>query len=297
MRFCIPCFRPACMSEPSWCSFPSRITARTAAVATSTSTAATLPGPYARGTRTWVATPSSTDASWPRTCACRAAGKASMMRLTESAAEFVCSVERTRCPVSAMVRAEPIVSGSRISPIRDDVGILPERTLQRAGEAPRIGAHLALVHDAAAGPVDELDGVLDGEDMAPAPPVDPSRPWRRGSWICPSPWARSPEQARAAAVRSGSVWTADPTPPAAPLPRVCGATRAPRTRAAGTVPAKAGELRRLEGEVELVVLLEAPPLGRGKQGPSQSNGVLGRESIPVLDRGQRRVRSAARFRL
>ena len=46
------------------------------------------------------------------------AGKESMMRLIDWAASFVCSVESTRCPVSAAETAVAIVSISSISPIK-----------------------------------------------------------------------------------------------------------------------------------------------------------------------------------
>ncbi len=62
--------------------------------------------------------PSSTKASCARTCDCWCDGKTSMMRLIDSAAEFVCSVASARCPVSAIVSAAWIVSRSRISPTR-----------------------------------------------------------------------------------------------------------------------------------------------------------------------------------
>ena len=78
----------------------------------------TRPLPRARGSSVCVMTPSSTNASWARTCDCWWLGKTSMMRLIASAAELVCSVANTRWPVSAMVRAAWMVSRSRISPMR-----------------------------------------------------------------------------------------------------------------------------------------------------------------------------------
>ena len=53
-----------------------------------------------------------------RTCCCWNGGKKSMMRVIVSTAPIVCSVESTRCPVSAADSAAHTVSGSRISPIR-----------------------------------------------------------------------------------------------------------------------------------------------------------------------------------
>ena len=53
-----------------------------------------------------------------RTCSCCSAGKTSMMRSIVDGALCVCSVAKTRWPVSAAVSAVEIVSRSRISPTR-----------------------------------------------------------------------------------------------------------------------------------------------------------------------------------
>jgi len=67
-----------------------------AGVDTMISHAMTRPRPRALGSSVWVITPSSTNASWARTCDCWFDGNTSMMRLIDSAAEFVCSVARAR---------------------------------------------------------------------------------------------------------------------------------------------------------------------------------------------------------
>ena len=89
-----------------------------AGVATMISQAITRPRPRALGSSVWVTTPSSTKASWARTCDCWFDGNTSMIRLIDSAAELVCSVASARWPVSAMVSAAAMVSRSRISPTR-----------------------------------------------------------------------------------------------------------------------------------------------------------------------------------
>ncbi len=73
-----------------------------------------------------------------RICDCWCAGKMSMMRLTDCAAEWVCSVANVRWPVSAT---------------------------QGLGEPQGIAEHLALVDEAALVRVQVLDRVLDGEDV------------------------------------------------------------------------------------------------------------------------------------
>ena len=57
-------------------------------------------------------------ASWVLTCSCWFVGNASTIRSIVSAAPVVCSVPKTRWPVSAAVIAAAIVSRSRISPTR-----------------------------------------------------------------------------------------------------------------------------------------------------------------------------------
>ena len=63
-------------------------------------------------------TPWSEPAICVRICPCCAAGKTSIRRSTVDEASCVCSVAKTRWPVSAAVSAVEIVSRSRISPRR-----------------------------------------------------------------------------------------------------------------------------------------------------------------------------------
>src|SRR5690348_12346398 len=60
-----------------------------AGVATMISAAMQRPRPLALGNNVWVITPSSTKASWARTCDCWLDGKTSMIRLINSAAESI----------------------------------------------------------------------------------------------------------------------------------------------------------------------------------------------------------------
>ena len=77
----------------------------------------------------------------------------------------VCSVPKTRWPVSAAVSAIAIVSRSRISPTRITSGSWRSAARSALGEALGVDADLALVDDAALVPVHELDRVLDREDV------------------------------------------------------------------------------------------------------------------------------------
>ena len=79
-------------------------------VAIMTSAAGTRPMPSARGIRRSEMTALSTCASWMRICFCWCGGKTAMMRLMVSVASRVCSVEKTRWPVSAASSAVSMVS-------------------------------------------------------------------------------------------------------------------------------------------------------------------------------------------
>ena len=57
-------------------------------------------------------------------------------------------------------------------PDQDNVRILPKSVFERRREAVRIRADLALVHHALLVPVDELDGVLYGDDVRATFAVD-----------------------------------------------------------------------------------------------------------------------------
>ena len=76
-----------------------------------------LPAPSFRDAG-WLQTAFSVIDSCMRICRCRASGKTSTRRSTESAADCVWSVPKTRWPVSAAVSAVSMVSRSRISPTR-----------------------------------------------------------------------------------------------------------------------------------------------------------------------------------
>ena len=82
------------------------------------SVATTRPLPLAFGSSVWQTTPCSVDASCVRTWSCWCGGNTSMTRSMVCAALCVCSVAKTRWPVSAAVSATEMVSRSRSSPIR-----------------------------------------------------------------------------------------------------------------------------------------------------------------------------------
>ncbi len=82
------------------------------------SNAATRLRPVTSGMSAWQMTAIRLLESWTRTCSCCCGGNASTMRLMVVSAELVCSVAKTRWPVSAALMAVSIVSRSRISPTR-----------------------------------------------------------------------------------------------------------------------------------------------------------------------------------
>ncbi len=130
----MPYFFPACIDDSIWCTLLSRMSARMAGVQIMISAAMTRPRPFAFCNRVCVMTPSSTNASCARICDCWCDGKTSMMRLMLSIAELVCSVAKARWPVSAIVRAAPIVSRSRISPISTTSGSCRKAYLSAAAK-------------------------------------------------------------------------------------------------------------------------------------------------------------------
>ena len=84
----------------------------------STSVAGTRLFPSLVGTSRSEMTASSAVASRLRTALCSCGGKNEMIRLMVCVASVVCSVEKTKCPVSAAFMAVSSVTRSRISPIR-----------------------------------------------------------------------------------------------------------------------------------------------------------------------------------
>src|SRR5438093_621278 len=96
----------------------SRMFSCTAAVLISTSDAGTRPFPSLRGTSRNDTIACNAVESRCRTSSCWCGGKNEITRLIVCVASVVCSVENTRCPVSAAFSAVSSVSISRISPIR-----------------------------------------------------------------------------------------------------------------------------------------------------------------------------------
>ena len=94
------------------------------------------------------------------------------MRLTACTASLVCSVENTRCPVSAAVSTVAIVSGSRISPTRITSGDWRRMLRSEPYELRRIVPDFDLLHDRAAVGVLVLDRIFDGNDVVAPLGVD-----------------------------------------------------------------------------------------------------------------------------
>src|SRR2546426_6303189 len=100
------------------CLVMSRMLSCTAAVLMSTSDPGTRPWPSFLGTsRRDTTAASAVERRW-RISSCWCGGKNEMTRLIVWVQSVVCSVENTRCPVSAAFSAVSSVSISRISPIR-----------------------------------------------------------------------------------------------------------------------------------------------------------------------------------
>ena len=90
-----------------------------------------------------------------------------MMRLIDWIAELVWSVPNTQ--MARFGNGERRLDGLEIAHLteQDDIGILPQHVLERGGEGLGVGAHFALIHQAAFVRMHELDGILDGYDVDP----------------------------------------------------------------------------------------------------------------------------------
>ena len=161
----IPSFFPVWMMEGIWYVLPSRIRLDTAAVPTMISCAATRPAPPFLRSSCCATTPRRLSESIARTWCCRSPGKVSMMRSTVLCALLVCSVPNTRCPVSAAVSARAMVSRSRISPTRITSGSSRSAALSAVAKLSVCGPTSRWFTSAFLLRVDELDGILDGEDV------------------------------------------------------------------------------------------------------------------------------------
>src|SRR6185312_8379805 len=133
---CIPLDCPVWMAEYICAILPSRMRLRMAGVPIMISCAAIRPPPI-RLSSVCEMTARRLSESMERTISFSAAGNTSTTRSIVFAAELVCSVPKTRCPVSAAVSASRIVSRSRISPTSTTSG--SSRSAERsASEKPRV---------------------------------------------------------------------------------------------------------------------------------------------------------------
>ena len=109
---------PVWMAEYICATLFSRMRLRIAGVPIIISCAATRPPPSLVLHSVWAMIARIDSEIIARIISFSAAGKTSTMRSMVFAAELVCSVPNTRCPVSAPVSARRIVSRSRISPTK-----------------------------------------------------------------------------------------------------------------------------------------------------------------------------------
>ena len=135
-RVIIPSPAPVWMAEYICAILFSRIRLRIAGVPSMISWAATRP-PVWRFNSVCETTACRDSESMARIISFSAAGNTSITRSIVLAAELVCSVPKTKCPVSAAVRAKRMVSRSRISPTKITSG--SSRSAERsAGSKPKV---------------------------------------------------------------------------------------------------------------------------------------------------------------
>jgi hypothetical protein len=132
-----------------------------AAFGTITSSDIARPGPFARGSSDWHSTPSSTNESCARICACWCVDDA-----VDGLHRRV-GVQRRERQVTGFGDGQRGLDRLEVSHLTDQhhVRVLPQDVLQRCLEALGVGADLALVHHAALVLVQVLDRVLDRDDV------------------------------------------------------------------------------------------------------------------------------------
>ena len=114
----MPYAPPVCSMEYICGTLPSRIKLRIAGVPIMISCAATRPPPSAVFNNDCEITARKLSDNMARTISFSAEGKTSIILSTVLAAELVCSVPNTKCPVSAAVKAKLMVSRLRSSPTK-----------------------------------------------------------------------------------------------------------------------------------------------------------------------------------
>ena len=184
-RLCMPSWVPVWIDEGIWWVFPSRMRLRMATVATMISKAATRPFLSFVGKQEL------------RDHALEGLGQLHAHLLLLGGREGVDdAVDRLRRALGVKRREDevPGLGGRQREADRlevahladqDDVGVLPQGRPERGGERLRVRADLPLVHEAALGPVHELDRILERDDVLLLGRVDEVDHRRPASSTCP----------------------------------------------------------------------------------------------------------------
>ena len=230
--------------------------------------------------------------AWP----CWCGGKKSMMRLIASVASTVCSVERTRWPVSAArQRGLDRLLVAHLAD-EDDVRVLAQDAAQRALEGRRVQADLALVDDRLAVRVQELDRVLDRDDVLVHRPVHVVDHRRERGRLAGAGGAGEQDDPALLLGEPGDDRRQQQLVDGLDVHRDGAHHHRDVAALAERVDAEAGEALELVGEVDLVLGLELLQLVRVVEDLAQDAlGVLGLERAPRPrwgSSGRARARSA-----
>ena len=208
-----------------------------------------------------------------------------MMRSTVCAVDWVCSVAKTRWPVSAAVSAVEIVSRSRISPTRITSGSSRRAARRPSAKSVASAPTSRWLTMQRLVPVQELDRVLDREDVVLALAVDHVDHRRQRRRLAR---AGRPGDEHEAARLAGELAQ---RPAAAPSESRLGISCGIRRKAAlidaaleEAVDAEAGDAGDRVGEVELLVVLEALALGVVEDRVDDLARVLRRQHREALHR-------------
>ena len=171
MKVCISKNAPSSIASGISSARFSRISSAMRALLTITSTAAIRPPPT-RGSSRWLITPRRTPARIERTC-WLLFGREELDHPADRLGR-VERVQRREDEVARLGRLQRRLRRLGVAELadQDHVRVLPQRAPQRLAERLGVEPDLALVDDAAAVVVEELDRILDRDDVLPPRAVD-----------------------------------------------------------------------------------------------------------------------------
>jgi len=208
-------------------------------------------------------------------------------------------VEGGEGEVARLGDAERRLDGFEVAHFADEhhVRVLAQRRAQGVGEAARVGADLALVDDAGLVRVEELDGVLDGDDVLVPLAVDLVEHGGQRRRLAGPRGACDEDEAAGAVAEVRDDGREAEVVEGLDLVGDGAEDRADGPALVEEVGAEAREPPHAEGEVQLQVLLEAVLLRVGEHAVGERLGVGRRERAELFERAQVAVNPHLRRRV